>query len=463
MADRYTVVGAIGSGGMGGVYEIRGDVLRNRLALKMLRADLVAHATLLTRFEQEARVQAALQHPAIAKVFALVRVDDRAGIVMEFIDGQTLRDWLSGGRADPDTAYSIVEDLLGALSAAHKAGVVHRDIKPENIFVIPDEVRGVRCKVIDFGIAKLSEDALTTRADSTLTQGRDFVGTYRYASPEQVERSGGVDARSDLYSLGVVLWELLAGTSPYPPAMTPFRVQVAVVQEPLPSLPDDVPSELRRLVEELTRKDPQERPQTAMEALALLDAPSGAAETVVPGAAPVQLTPPPPPSRVAPTVVQVATPEPGRSLEAPVRGQLPPRAPLGDRAIGFLIDQIAPWACVLSCVGAPAHPVLIMRRGESQPSWGQRMVLTRVYDLATGEPATRNKVRQRNAVDLVCFHGPLALAAWPVVLVTLPPLSVLLFFWCVAWLTLELVVVHIDNDRRRIADRPCGTMVCEAR
>lgn len=253
---------------MGDIYEVRGDALSNRLALKVVRPELANDPDFRARFEREARIQSQLVHPSIGRVFDLIAFDGHLAIVMEFIDAPTLREVLAAGPVAPADARAIATELAAALLAAHEAQVVHRDIKPENLFITRDRLGRVGCKLIDFGVAKGAPGGELYQ--TAMAGSRSFVGTFAYASPEQVTGELVADHRSDLYSLGVVLWEMLSGVRPYGHLDSAFSVQTAVVNEPLPDLPDECPEDLQRLVVELTRKSPDERPQSAEEVVALL-------------------------------------------------------------------------------------------------------------------------------------------------------------------------------------------------
>ena len=220
---------------MGGVYEIRGEVLNNRLALKVIRPEFTNSKAIRARFQREARIQSQLDHESIVKVFELIEHDQNLCIVMELVDAPTLRDRLESGPLPPQEAREVVMELAEALLVAHEAGIVHRDLKPDNVFAWKDRRGRVRCKLTDFGIAKHAE--VNTDVGPSLTRSGAFIGTMAYASPEQITHEREVDLLSDLYSLGVVLWEMLAGVSPYDNHTSAWAIQTAVVQEDLPDLP----------------------------------------------------------------------------------------------------------------------------------------------------------------------------------------------------------------------------------
>src|SRR5438034_6315086 len=202
----YRIESLIGVGGMGEVYLARDERLGRKAALKLLPDSLTTDQTQLSRFKNEARSASALNHPNILTVYEIGAEGNMQFIATEFIEGITLRASLAHGRINPDRALEIAVQVASALAAAHDAGVVHRDIKPENIMLRPDGY----VKVLDFGIAKLAEQSRASNDDMAGTTGLLqtrpglVLGTARYMSPEQ-ERGQKVDARTDIWSLGVVI------------------------------------------------------------------------------------------------------------------------------------------------------------------------------------------------------------------------------------------------------------------
>ncbi len=210
--DHYRVIRRLGSGGMGEVYLAEDTRLKRKVALKILAQPLTLNSESLRRFEQEAQMVSSLNHANLLTVFDFCQADGRYFLVTEFVEGETLRQLINHGRLEQSKAVDIAIQVAAALSAAHASGVIHRDIKPENIMVRPDGC----VKVLDFGIAKLSEPI---RPQSTPVPGMNTVagmvlGTPRYMSPEQA-RGLTVDARTDLFSLGAVLYEMLTGTAAF--------------------------------------------------------------------------------------------------------------------------------------------------------------------------------------------------------------------------------------------------------
>jgi len=267
----YRIESLIGIGGMGEVYLVRDERLGRKVALKLLPENLTTDEAQLSRFKNEARSASALNHPNILTVYEIGADGDRQFIAMEFIEGITLRASLARGRIALHPALEIAVQVASALAAAHKAGVVHRDIKPENIMLRPDGY----AKVLDFGIAKLTEqrpasDHRTTKTTAALQTRQGLVlGTARYMSPEQA-RGQKVDARSDIWSLGVVLYEMVGGSPPFS-GETPSDCIASILTKelsPLSGVLPDVPLKLEFILRKALRKKSDERYQTIKEMLA---------------------------------------------------------------------------------------------------------------------------------------------------------------------------------------------------
>jgi tetratricopeptide (TPR) repeat protein len=261
----YRILSRLGSGGMGEVYLAQDTRLGRKVALKILSPDLTRRADRLLRFEQEARAASALNHPNIVTIHDIGQDGDTRYLVTEYVEGETLRTRLARGPLPLRDALDCAVQVAGALAAAHAAGIVHRDVKPENLMLRPDGL----VKVLDFGLAKLTEPAHTpsaTEATATVaafdTEPGQVAGTPFYMSPEQA-RGLKVDARTDVFSLGVVLYEMLAGRRPFEGETTSHAMVAILEKDPLPLtryLPG-APPELQRILSKALEKNRDERYQ----------------------------------------------------------------------------------------------------------------------------------------------------------------------------------------------------------
>jgi len=326
LGGRYRLDDQLASGGMAQVWRGTDEVLRRAVAVKILHPHLSADDTFVTRFRHEAIAVARLSHPAIVNVYDTCNDNGTEAIVMELVRGNTLRDQLDEGPIEPWVAANIAAQVAGALDVAHAAGLVHRDIKPANILLSEDG----RMKVGDFVIAKAAESA-------DLTQEGSFVGTAKYLAPEQVE-SKPVDGRTDLYSLGVVLYEMLCGRVPFEGDSSSATALARLHQDPQrPRLVrPGVPRGLEGICMRLLARSPDDRYPTAADVRAALlsagadDRATGPQAEVTPAPAPTALAsggttgmaPPPPP----PGVRVPLTPVPGTPLPpvVPSGGAGPP-------------------------------------------------------------------------------------------------------------------------------------------
>ncbi len=260
----YEVCSLLGAGGMGEVYLAKDTRLRRNVALKLLPPDLSLNKDRLLRFEQEAYAASALNHPNILTIYEIGQANDIRFIAAEFIDGVTLRQQMTGTQIELTEVLDTMVQVASALAAAHQAGIVHRDIKPENIMVRHDGY----VKVLDFGLAKLTEyqrlvsDPEAATMHLVKTEPGTVMGTVSYMSPEQA-RGLEVDERTDIWGLGVVIYEMVAGKAPFD-GLTKSDVIASILKtEPLPlSRFSQVPSELQRIVKKALRKDRAERYQT---------------------------------------------------------------------------------------------------------------------------------------------------------------------------------------------------------
>jgi len=251
----YRVEGVLGHGGMGQVFRVRSVLTGRQEAMKVVRPDKNESADLADRFLREIRVHASLEHPNIAALRAAIRVEDRILMIMELVEGISLDERLRQGPLDPAATVTLACQVLDALEYAHARGVIHRDIKPANILI----TREGRVKLTDFGIARAS-------GDQRLTQTGSALGSLPYMSPEQI-RSEQVDARSDIYSLGITLYELVTGRRPIGGSSN-YEMMNAHFQQ-IPQAPADVllavPRGLSDAILKALAKNPAERFQTAAE------------------------------------------------------------------------------------------------------------------------------------------------------------------------------------------------------
>jgi len=261
----YEIVSPLGAGGMGDVYRAHDARLGRDVALKVLPAAVAADPERLARFRREARAVAALNHPHIVTIFSIEEADGVPFMTMELVEGRTLDRRIAGGALSLAQVFDIGISLADALSAAHRKGIVHRDVKPANLMLSDDGF----VKVLDFGLARETDPGGPSDADVTtlgLTQAGIIVGTVPYMSPEQIEGKT-VDHRSDVFSLGVVLYEMVAGTRPFGGGTSPALMSSILKDRPraLAEVRSDVPEGVSRLVARCLEKAPGDRVQNAHE------------------------------------------------------------------------------------------------------------------------------------------------------------------------------------------------------
>jgi serine/threonine protein kinase len=372
----YKIVRLLGKGGMGAVYEGLHEAIERRVAVKVLHSELGRRADMATRFINEARAVNRIDHPGLVQVSDFGQLPDgTAYIVMEFLKGETLGQRLKriNARLPVTDVIRLGRQMGSALAAAHDKDIVHRDLKPDNIMIVPnaDVPGGEQIKILDFGIAKVAEaqsgiSEAHTRADALL-------GTPRYMSPEQCKGSGNVDAKSDVYSLGVIFYEVLAGRPPFPGSAHGELIVQHMMNEPPPlqQFVDPTASEvLIQLVHAMLRKDRDTRPNMR-QVVAEMDKMGGYMSGVygivqpppsgvsMPGLTPGMPTPAPgslsghpsfPGSQSVRSITMpgssqsVPTPVPGSSTLAAATGQAPlaarPRWPIAV-AIGSIVGAVA--------------------------------------------------------------------------------------------------------------------------
>jgi len=259
----YQVLSRIGRGGMGEVFLAEDTILGRRVAVKLLRGEFTTNEERLRRFRQEARAVSALNHPNILTIYEISQEDSLHFMATEYVDGETLHQFISGGRLTLSQTLDVAIQVASALAAAHQAGIIHRDIKPENIMVRTDGY----AKVLDFGLAKLAEikavDTVAPTLPNIETEPGVVMGTVSYMSPEQA-RGLVVDARTDIWSLGVMIYEMAAGRQPFEGETASDVISLILQKEPVPlaQVAPEVPAELERIVRKALRKDKEERYQS---------------------------------------------------------------------------------------------------------------------------------------------------------------------------------------------------------
>ena len=292
----YEVISPLGAGGMGEVFRARDSRLSREVALKILPADVAADPERLARFEREAQILAALNHPHIASIYGVAEGASQTALVLELVEGETLADVIARGPVPLDDALGIGRQILDALAAAHDRGIVHRDLKPANIKITPDG----RVKVLDFGLAKLADGppegsphdsgrpslsmSPTITSPAMHTGVGMLLGTAAYMAPEQA-RGKAVDRRADVWAFGCVLFEMLTGTRPFDGSDTTELLASVIKGEPDWSrLPSATPPRVRNVLQRCLEKDPSRRIRDCGDVRLALD---GAFETPVTVASPV--------------------------------------------------------------------------------------------------------------------------------------------------------------------------------
>ncbi len=382
---RYRVLGRVGSGGMADVYCAEDLQLGRRVAVKVLHRRFAEDASFVERFRLEASSAAGLSHPNVVAIYDRGTWDDTFYIVMEYLEGRTLKEVVAqDGPLPPARAVALIEQVLKAARFAHSRSIVHRDLKPHNVIVDAED----RAKVTDFGIAKAGA--------SDLTETGSIMGTAQYLSPEQAE-GRVVGPPSDLYSIGIMLYELLTGRVPFD-ADSPVAIALKHMQEPpVPprQLRGDVSPALEAVVLRSLAKDPDQRYQNADEFLAALEAAEQAPATVV--AAPAAAAPAP----VAPAV----QPEPERRRWWPVALA----GLLAVIAVGaFLLLRAEQKVPVPQVVGAPQAEaqVTLSRAGFSTDVTTKTSATVAAGTVMATNPAGGEKAKKGSTVTMTVSSGP---------------------------------------------------------
>ena len=271
LQGRYRVIRLLGEGGMGAVYEAENLTIGRKVAIKVLHAQFATNPQVVQRFHQEARAAAAIGHPNIIEVLDMGKLDDGASyMVLEYLEGKDWSDEIEeSGPLPLSRVASILVQVCDALQAAHTAGIIHRDLKPENIFLIERHERDDFVKVLDFGISKVLPSDSEQRA---LTQTNMMLGTAYYMSPEQTRAAKHVDHRSDIFTLGVILFQALTGYYPFNDAALPMLFVKICTEEPKPlsDYRSDLPSQVESVFRKLIAKDVKKRYQSCAQVKAAL-------------------------------------------------------------------------------------------------------------------------------------------------------------------------------------------------
>jgi serine/threonine protein kinase len=304
----YRVIRLLGTGGMGSVYEAVHGTTQKRVAIKMLLPHLSQQPEVAGRFVNEARAVSMIEHPAIVKVFDFGRLPEGSTyLVMEFLEGETLGARFK--RQGPSLALALgtCRELALALAATHARNIIHRDLKPDNVILVGDQV-----KVLDFGIAKIASDAELAPGQGVRTRTGVVLGTPTYMSPEQCLGDRGISGGADVYSLGVMLFQLVSGRTPFVhKSMGPMlAAHITDAPPPLAEVAPGVSQKLARLVARMLAKAPAERPamKAVADELARIEAAESAHPTVMTMSPPQHMGPTPTPASIAPTVISAEHP-----------------------------------------------------------------------------------------------------------------------------------------------------------
>lgn len=355
----YRILRKLGQGGMGSVFEGIHDAIERRVAIKVLNTELAQDSEFAKRFLNEARVVNRVSHPGIVQVFDYGQIPDGTTyIVMEFLDGESLGSRLKESK-EPiglEELLSLSQQIAEALAATHAKGIIHRDLKPDNVMIVaePSAPGGKRVKILDFGIAKLSAD-MTARAK---TRTGAVMGTPAYMSPEQCQDAKGIDGKTDVYALGVMLYEMTSGGLPFQAQAFSALILQHIQAEPLPLLSKNpaLPREVCDLVHAMLAKNPQMRPNM-VQCAAMLE------NLRLVLAAPRRSTD----SRPSQTIPAV-TPSPDwlqRSTFPPAQGQM-----TGSTSPGTSARRTLPWIVSACATGVCAVAVLALTQGRNREHAG---------------------------------------------------------------------------------------------
>ena len=318
ISDRYRVLKLLGEGGMGEVYLAEHTYLNKKVAIKLLRSEITSSNEAVQRFYQEAKSAARIKHESIIEIYDFGKLDDGTiYLAMEFLEGSPLADIMLNGPMELSRAIDIVIQIADGLAAAHAEGIIHRDMKPENVFIIRDRVGRERVKILDFGIAKMSSGEGEGHG---LTKTGTIFGTPHYMSPEQA-MGRQLDHRTDIYSLGVIMFKMFAGSVPFKAELfMGILTQHITTPPPAPtSLRPDLPPPVEQVILKAMDKDPSRRYQSMSELIMDLQRVMLELGISTPTAPPLQTLPPP-------QAVGVPSVPPGSSMASALVPPVPPSA-----------------------------------------------------------------------------------------------------------------------------------------
>lgn len=347
IADRFRIDELLGEGGMGAVYRAFHTRIKKTVALKILRPELTSNEDIVARFEREAVAAGRIEHENVAKATDFGRLPDGSFyLALEFVRGKSLAELIAEGPIPAERAFGIVRQIACGIDAAHQVGIVHRDLKPDNVMMVAREDMGDVAKILDFGVAKLD---LGGDGGTAFTKAGTIVGTPEYMAPEQ---AGGanIDGRADLYALGVIAYEMLAGKPPFA-AADAVAIMTKHLTETPPPLPDTVPPEVSAIVMDLLQKDPDQRPESAARVVERIEALSTPPPSAVSGAFPAV--------EAQPSSAFVMAPIPPPPVHIRERG--PSRVPLIAVLIGGLVLCVV-LVGVVGWASTPRGKAEVMRR-----------------------------------------------------------------------------------------------------
>lgn len=351
LAGRYRIERLLGSGGMGSVYRAEHVHMRKAVAVKVLHREMTAVPEVVARFEREAVAAGRIEHPNVVQASDFGRLEDGAFyLVLEYVEGESLAKVIERGPLPPERALHIARQIAHALAAAHAQNIIHRDLKPDNVMLVDRENYPDFVKVLDFGIAKVRMQDATGKTQH-LTQLGTVFGTPEYMSPEQA-RGNPVDGRSDLYTLGVIIYEMLTGSTPFKSDDLIVVLTRTITEQPKP-LPENIPERVRALTMRLLRKLPEERFANAVELITEMDSILGPSR-------------PPPASVVHPQ----PSPLPPTADAAPVSSAS--AVAVSTRSVAQTLDDV-PLASAPTSPALPAPPALASKL--ALPAWLLRPVL----------------------------------------------------------------------------------------